>query len=228
MRLAGGDADRRRATRRPTRSASSARRRATAARTLTASARGCAAAGLAAPRELEITGRDGYPVHGWVATPDGEGPFPVILQIHGGPYASYGVHVFDETQVLVDAGYAVVYCNPRGSVQVRARARASIRQSMGTVDHADVIDFFEGAVARRRASRRRSRRHHGRFVRRISHGVDHRARPPIRRGDRRARIPRPDLASRARATSARSSATSTSGSRPTTSRGRARWRWWSR
>jgi hypothetical protein len=39
----------------------------------------------------------------------------VILQIHGGPYASYGIHLFDETQVLVDAGYAVVYCNPRGA-----------------------------------------------------------------------------------------------------------------
>ncbi|MDL9979831.1 S9 family peptidase [Microbacterium sp. ASV49] len=105
------------------------------------------AAGIAEPRELVVTGRDGYPVHGWVATPDGDGPFPVILQIHGGPYASYGVHLFDETQVLVDAGYAVVYCNPRGSAGYgRAHGRA-IRQSMGTVDFADVIDFFEGAVA---------------------------------------------------------------------------------
>ncbi|MGK3925246.1 hypothetical protein ABI066_15830, partial [Enterococcus faecium] len=71
--------------------------------------------GIVVPEEREITGRDGYPVHGWVAVPEGEGPFPVILQIHGGPYASYGVHLFDETQVLVDAGYAVVYSNPRGS-----------------------------------------------------------------------------------------------------------------
>ncbi|WP_317451949.1 S9 family peptidase [Microbacterium sp. NIBRBAC000506063] len=68
--------------------------------------------GVVVPEEREITGRDGYPVHGWVAKPEGDGPFPVILQIHGGPYAQYGVHAFDETQVLVDAGYAVVYCNP--------------------------------------------------------------------------------------------------------------------
>jgi dipeptidyl aminopeptidase/acylaminoacyl peptidase len=103
--------------------------------------------GIAAPRELVITGRDGYPIHGWVATPEGDGPFPVILQIHGGPYASYGVHLFDETQVLVDAGYAVVYCNPRGSAGYgRAHGRA-IRQAMGTVDFDDVIDFFDGAVA---------------------------------------------------------------------------------
>ncbi|RZI93832.1 MAG: S9 family peptidase, partial [Microbacterium sp.] len=103
--------------------------------------------GVVLPTEHEITGRDGYPVHGWVAAPAGEGPFPVILQIHGGPYASYGVHVFDETQVLVDAGYAVVYCNPRGSAGYGLEHGKSIRHRMGTVDHHDVIDFFEAVVA---------------------------------------------------------------------------------
>lgn len=116
-------------------------------RTLTAFGAGAAASGIVAPRELTIEGRDGYPVHGWVATPEGDGPFPVILQIHGGPYASYGVHLFDETQVLVDAGYAVVYSNPRGSAGYGRAHGRSIRQAMGTVDFADVIDFLEGAVA---------------------------------------------------------------------------------
>ena len=103
--------------------------------------------GLVAPVELEVTGRDGYPVHGWVAAPAGEGPFPVILQIHGGPYASYGIHAFDETQVLVDAGYAVVYCNPRGSAGYGRAHGRSIRQAMGTVDYHDVLDFLDGAIA---------------------------------------------------------------------------------
>lgn len=117
------------------------------ARTLTAFGAGAAASGIALPRELTVTGRDGYPVHGWVATPEGDGPFPVILQIHGGPYASYGIHLFDETQVLVDAGYAVVYCNPRGSAGYGRAHGRSIRQQMGTLDFADVIDFLEGALA---------------------------------------------------------------------------------
>lgn len=117
------------------------------ARVLTDFGRILAAAGVAAPRELEVAARDGYPVHGWVATPHGEGPFPVILQIHGGPYAAYGVSVFDETQVLVDAGYAVVYCNPRGSAGYgRAHGRA-IRGAMGTVDYTDIMDFLDGALA---------------------------------------------------------------------------------
>jgi dipeptidyl aminopeptidase/acylaminoacyl peptidase len=116
-------------------------------RTLTAFGARAAASGIVRPRELEVDGRDGYPVHGWVAAPEGEGPFPVILQIHGGPYASYGVHLFDETQVLVDAGYAVVYSNPRGSAGYGRAHGRSIRQAMGTVDFADVIDFLEGAIA---------------------------------------------------------------------------------
>ncbi|MET0734951.1 MAG: S9 family peptidase [Microbacterium sp.] len=115
--------------------------------TLTAFGAGAAAAGIVAPTELTVEGRDGYPVHGWVAKPAGDGPFPVILQIHGGPYASYGIHLFDETQVLVDAGYAVVYSNPRGSAGYGRAHGRSIRRAMGTVDFHDVIDFLEGAVA---------------------------------------------------------------------------------
>ncbi|WP_152352437.1 S9 family peptidase [Brachybacterium subflavum] len=102
---------------------------------------------LVVPRELEVTGRDGYPVHGWLALPEGEGPFPVILMIHGGPFSHYGVGVFDEVQVLAGAGFAVAYCNPRGSAGYgRAHGRA-IRHRMGTDDFADVLDFLEGAIA---------------------------------------------------------------------------------
>jgi dipeptidyl aminopeptidase/acylaminoacyl peptidase len=115
--------------------------------TLTGFGAAAAATAPVLPQEHVIDGRDGYPVHGWVATPAGDGPFPVILQIHGGPYASYGIHLFDETQVLVDAGYAVVYCNPRGSAGYGREHGRVIRQAMGTVDFNDVIDFLEGVVA---------------------------------------------------------------------------------
>ncbi|WP_125773748.1 alpha/beta hydrolase family protein [Antribacter gilvus] len=104
-------------------------------------------AGVVLPTELTVTGRDGYPVHGWVAVPEGEGPHPTLLMIHGGPFASYGVALFDETQVLVDAGYAVVYCNPRGSAGYGEAHGRAIRQAMGTVDLHDVLDFLDGAVA---------------------------------------------------------------------------------
>lgn len=65
--------------------------------------------------EVTATAPDGYPVHGFLVTPEGDGPHPVLLMIHGGPFAQYGWALFDEAQVYARAGYAVVYGNPRGS-----------------------------------------------------------------------------------------------------------------
>ena len=41
--------------------------------------------------------------------------YPVLLNVHGGPFTQYGNKFFDEFHVFTGAGYAVVYCNPRGS-----------------------------------------------------------------------------------------------------------------
>jgi len=102
--------------------------------------------GVVDPIELTVTARDGYPVHGWVARPEGEGKHPTLLMIHGGPYTQYSVHLFDETQVYVDAGYAVVYCNPRGSAGYGQAHGAVIKEKMGGVDMTDVLDFLDGAL----------------------------------------------------------------------------------
>lgn len=58
---------------------------------------------------------DGNEIHGWVLLPPGDGPVPVLFNIHGGPAAQYGWDFFDEFQVYVGAGYGVVAVNPRGS-----------------------------------------------------------------------------------------------------------------
>ncbi|WP_245702686.1 S9 family peptidase [Arthrobacter subterraneus] len=98
------------------------------------------------PREEIFTAPDGYPVHGWVLIPEGEGPHPVLLNIHGGPYAQYGWGYFDEAQVYLDAGYAVLMCNPRGAAGYGEEHGRVIKEAMGTVDMQDVLAFLEGAV----------------------------------------------------------------------------------
>ena len=80
-------------------------------------------------------------------TPAGEGPHPTLLMIHGGPFAAYSVHLFDEAQVYADAGYAVVFCNPRGSAGYGQQHGRAITGAMGTVDMDDVLDFLDGALA---------------------------------------------------------------------------------
>jgi dipeptidyl aminopeptidase/acylaminoacyl peptidase len=105
--------------------------------------------GVTALEEMSVPTRDGGEVHGWVLTPVDRGePHPVLLVIHGGPFTQWGVSFFDEAQVYVEAGYAVVMCNPRGSAGYGEAHGRAIRHRMGTLDFTDVIDFLDGALAR--------------------------------------------------------------------------------
>jgi len=97
-------------------------------------------------REQTAAAPDGYPVHGWVTTPRGPGPHPVLLTIHGGPFAQYGWSLFDETQVYVSAGYAVVQCNPRGSSGYGSAHGRAIRGGFGELDAEDVLAFLDAAL----------------------------------------------------------------------------------
>lgn len=119
-------------------------------RTLTDLGAELRASGAVRPRELTATAPDGYPVHGWLALPDparhGDGPHPVILMIHGGPYAQYTHAFFDEVQVLAGAGYAVVYGNPRGSAGYGAAHGRAIQRAFGTVDADDVLALLDAAL----------------------------------------------------------------------------------
>ncbi|MGY1722938.1 S9 family peptidase [Blastococcus sp. SYSU DS0533] len=109
-------------------------------------------------RDLGATGRlhrmversaeapDGYPVHGWVTMPPGEGPHPVLLLLHGGPFRQHGWALDEDTQVLVSAGYAVVRCNPRGSSGYGAAHGRAVRGAWGGPDADDVLAFLDAVL----------------------------------------------------------------------------------
>jgi len=97
--------------------------------------------------ELEATAPDGAKVHGWVLKPAGPGPFPVVLMVHGGPFAQYGWTLFDEAQVHVGAGYAVVMGNPRGSAGYGETHGRAIVGDFGNLDAKDVLALLDAALA---------------------------------------------------------------------------------
>ncbi len=107
-------------------------------------------AGVVRPVETEAVAPDGTSVHGWIVLPDpdlhGDGPHPVLLNIHGGPFAQYPAGLFDEAQVYAGAGYAVVMCNPRGSAGYGFDHGRSIHRAMGTVDADDILAFLDHAL----------------------------------------------------------------------------------
>ncbi|WP_370965567.1 alpha/beta fold hydrolase [Amycolatopsis sp. cg9] len=98
--------------------------------------------------ELETTAPDGYPVHGWLVLPEGEGPHPVLRVIHGGPFTQQEWAVFDEAQVYAAAGYAVVVGNPRGSAGYGQTHGHAITRGFGTVDVDDVLALLDKALER--------------------------------------------------------------------------------
>ena len=61
---------------------------------------------------------DGQEIQGWYITPpgfeDGE-TYPLILEIHGGPFLAYGPYFSAEMQLMAAEGYVVFYDNHRGS-----------------------------------------------------------------------------------------------------------------
>jgi len=57
-------------------------------------------------------------IHGWIVKPpdfDSSKKYPLILEIHGGPFADYGDRFDFEKQFMAANGYVVLYTNPRGS-----------------------------------------------------------------------------------------------------------------
>ena len=150
----GGRSGSSRPSPRPTPSASSSSSTDGSTRTLTAFGAPAAAAGVAAPREFTIDGRDGYPVHGWVATAGRRRAVP------GDPAdPRRTVCLVRHPSLRRDAGAGGRrlrrrVLQPARFRGLRTRARSqhpSVRWEH--VDFADVIDFLDGAVAaRRRAS----------------------------------------------------------------------------
>jgi acylaminoacyl-peptidase len=62
---------------------------------------------------------DGRQIEGWSLKPpgfDAKKKDPLILEIHGGPFANYAPRFAADMQLYVVAGYKVFYANPRGSM----------------------------------------------------------------------------------------------------------------
>lgn len=65
-----------------------------------------------------VSSKDKRKIQGWIIKPPRFDPakkYPLILEIHGGPFANYGDRFDLEKQLMAARGYVVLYTNPRGS-----------------------------------------------------------------------------------------------------------------
>ncbi|MEM8771149.1 MAG: S9 family peptidase [Pseudomonadota bacterium] len=90
-------------------------------------------------------------IEGWLVTPpdfDPEKKYPLILEIHGGPFAAYGPHFSTEVQLFAAAGYVVLYANPRGSTSYGDEFANLIHHNYPGQDYDDLMSGVDAAIAR--------------------------------------------------------------------------------
>ena len=94
---------------------------------------------------------DHQPIDAWMATPPGYDParkYPLILEIHGGPYAAYGSVWASEVQLYAAAGYVVVYANPRGSTSYGQAFADGIAHDYPGHDFDDLMSVVDAAITK--------------------------------------------------------------------------------
>ncbi|WP_096394241.1 S9 family peptidase [Halorubrum trapanicum] len=114
------------------------------------------------PEELRFES-DGVEIQGWLLTPpagsgDGDAaagdgadePYPLAVEIHGGPHAMWSTAgtMWHEFQTLAARGYAVFWSNPRGSTGYGEAFTQAIERDWGAVTLDDVMAGVETVADR--------------------------------------------------------------------------------
>jgi len=98
-----------------------------------------------------VSSADKATVDAWIITPPGFDParkYPLILEIHGGPFASYGPTFATDDQLYAAAGYVVLYVNPRGSTSYGDVFANGIDHAYPGLDYDDLMSAVDGALAK--------------------------------------------------------------------------------
>ena len=79
---------------------------------------------------------------------DASRKYPLILEIHGGPFQSYGPSFATDMQLYAAAGYVVLYTNPRGSTSYGQEFANFIDKNYPGPDYDDLMSAVDAAIAR--------------------------------------------------------------------------------
>ncbi|MGE5221275.1 MAG: S9 family peptidase [Omnitrophica WOR_2 bacterium] len=89
-------------------------------------------------KPVHFPSSDGQMIQGWLCLPEGDGPFPTILETHGGP-TGVQMNTFNSgAQAWADHGYAFLTINYHGSITFGREFEQSIWHNLG---HWEVEDM---------------------------------------------------------------------------------------
>jgi dipeptidyl aminopeptidase/acylaminoacyl peptidase len=103
------------------------------------------------PQKLAVASSyDQRPIDAWLINPPDFDPtkkYPLILEIHGGPFSAYGPTFSTDDQLYAAAGYVVLYTNPRGSTSYGEEFANQIDKAYPGHDYEDLISAVDAAIA---------------------------------------------------------------------------------
>lgn len=109
--------------------------------------------------EIKVaSSHDGKEIEAWVYLPPdfkADGSFPMLLEIHGGPFQMYGPFFASELQRYAAEGYVTVWSNPRGSTGYGEDFAQAIDQAYPGNDYDDLMTVVDELVARKYVSDKR-------------------------------------------------------------------------
>lgn len=99
-------------------------------------------------RRLRWDAPDGWEIEGLLWLPQGPGPFPLLLDVHGGPIGAVTDGWLGPLDaLLLSRGYAILTPNPRGSSGRGRDFAAAVVGDMGGADAADDLAGVDAVVA---------------------------------------------------------------------------------
>jgi len=92
---------------------------------------------------------DGADIQGWIMTPPDFDPskkYPLILEIHGGPFTNYGDRFSPELQLMASLGNVILYTNPRGSTSYGEDFSNLIHHNYPSNDYDDLMSGVDAVI----------------------------------------------------------------------------------
>jgi dipeptidyl aminopeptidase/acylaminoacyl peptidase len=97
-------------------------------------------------KSVTFKSKDGTPIQAWVSVPEGKGPFPMILNTHGGPTAAQPEAYDSGAQAWLDHGFAYMSVNYRGSTTFGRDFENAINGRLGELEVEDMAAARDYAV----------------------------------------------------------------------------------
>jgi dipeptidyl aminopeptidase/acylaminoacyl peptidase len=97
-------------------------------------------------KSTTFTSENGTTIHAWLAVPEGEGPFPTILHVKGGPTSVMFEYFYPECQAWLDHGFAFFSINYHGATTFGKAFEKSIMGQLGELEVQDMAAGYKCLV----------------------------------------------------------------------------------